>query len=120
MYDLAELVALRIAIDLSKDTIVSPKDIIKALELSLSAFNAHAPATNITFDDAKEIEKIKDLLVTYAGYVLLLGQAIREKGHEWSTKDANTEVQPPELGNFLLDISRDLLRHWHEQMLYSK
>jgi hypothetical protein len=121
MSDLVELVALRIAINLSKDPIfVGPEDIPRALELSLSAFNAHTPSTSITFEDTKEIEKIKDILVTYAAYIVLLGQAIREKGQEWTMKDVNTEMGPPDVGNFLLEITRDLLRHWHEQMLYCK
>jgi hypothetical protein len=121
MSDLIELVALRIGVRLSEDPLfVKPDDIPRALELSLSAFNAHTPSTSITFEDTKEIEKIKDILVTYAAYVILMPQAILEKGREWTMKDVNTEMGPPDVGNFLLEITRDLLRHWHEQMLYCK
>ena len=118
MSDLIELVALRIGVRLSEDPLfVKPDDIPRALELSLSAFNAHTPSTSITFEDTKEIEKIKDILVTYAAYVILMPQAILEKGREWTMKDVNTEMGPPDVGNFLIEITRDLLRHWHEQML---
>jgi len=67
--NLVELVSFRIAVD--------AKEIEPALKLALSAFNMVPCVTYFTFEDDENIDQLKDILITYACYVILTKQASR-------------------------------------------
>ena len=93
-------------------SIFGDEDINLALKLSLSAFNCVPPFTYFQEDDTENLEQLADPVVTYAVYILLTRQALIEKGREMSIKDNGVEYIPPHLGDFLRDISEELVNRW--------
>jgi hypothetical protein len=76
--NLVELVKNRIALNIE---VVEDEDIEGALTLSLSAFNMVPCVTYFTFEDEENINQLSDILVTYAGYILLTNMATSNIGY---------------------------------------
>jgi len=92
--------------------IFQPEDIKTALELSLRAFNMVETITYFTFDDVENVTQISDLLVTYAAYLLLTRQSLKEKGVEFTLSDGGVSYTPPALSDFVHMTARDMYQDW--------
>lgn len=92
--------------------IFEKKDIEKALDLSLTAFNALPPFTYFKCTDEENIMQISDILVTYASFLLLTRQSLLEKGREIILDDNGVKLEPPQLANFVYTTARDLFSDW--------
>jgi len=127
MEELIELVNFRIAgsglvqvhgdngdVTYAKKSVYDRADVVNALMLSLSAFNAIPYFTNITFED--NVSSISDLLVTYACYLLLQRQALIEKGREFIVQNGGISFTPPAMGDFLFNVSADMHQKWTLQV----
>jgi hypothetical protein len=127
--ELAELVSFRLGAmgkvpkKNEKDEVVyveanifQPEDIQHALVLSLRAFNMIEVVTYFKFDDVENITQISDLLVTYASYLLLMQQSLKEKGREFILNDNGVSYAPPALSDFLYMTSRDLYHDWYQRV----
>jgi hypothetical protein len=87
-----------------------------ALQLALSAFNMIPCVTYFDFDDEENISQISDILVTYASYVLLIRKSLIEKCKEFNISDNGVYLQPPDISNHLITVSRELWNNWNYQV----
>lgn len=88
---LIELIKVRISLPEIKVDNVN-----NALDLSLAAFNMVPCVTYFTFEDEENIDQLKDLLITYASYVLLTSYSC--------TND------------YYLNVARELWNNWESQV----
>jgi hypothetical protein len=110
--------ALEILTDLVKFRISNniPTDIEKALELSLSAFNMVPQVTYFEFgDDDENIIQLKDILVTYAAYVLLTQKACDLAEKNIRVEDNGISFQPIGPENTIY-LARELWNNWQCQV----
>src|SRR5271157_5579734 len=86
-----------------------------ALKLSLAAFNCIPHFTNITFEDTSltVIEKISDILVTYASHLLLARQSLIERGREFTVNNMGVSFTPPKMSDFLYNVSERIYDKWY-------
>lgn len=95
--NLINLVKLRISTDSSDD------EIMKALELSLSAFNMIPSVSYFTFEDDENINQLSDILATYAAYILATSKAARVIGNDKESND-------------MFMLARELWNNWYTQV----
>jgi hypothetical protein len=72
------------------------------LELALSAFNLRMPLINIETTDTKNFDRLSDILVGYACYILLFRQALIEKTKE--EKQRSEDSDQPIYSGYALSI----------------
>lgn len=108
-----QVIGLDGSISFEKTDVFEPDEIKQALELSLSAFNMIPNITYFKFTDEENIDQISDLLVTYAAHLLLIRQALVEKGREYSISDNGIEYAGPNIGQFMLTVSDNLYQYWY-------
>ena len=94
--------------------IFTPEKIETALSLALTAFNAVPPLTYFQFQDEENIMQLSDLLVTYAGYLLLTQQSLVEKGREFDSSVVG--YTSTNMSNFLYDVGRDMYHDWIDRV----
>lgn len=96
------------------------ENIKAALELSLRAFNMVPVVTYFKWDDVETIDMISDLLVTYAGVVLLQSAAIVERGREFKQEDGGVSFTPPSISDMAFNLSIRSYDNWLNQVTLLK
>lgn len=107
--NLVKLVTVRSGLEVSEENVSS------ALELSLSAFNIIPNITYFDFCDEEIIDQLKDPLVTYATYILLVRHAIKlQNTVKYSSNGVELDTADNSFGILLL--ASELWIQWRKQV----
>jgi hypothetical protein len=97
------------------EDLFTPEQVKGYLQLSLSAFNVVC-GTYYGLGDVEFCKYFASLLVSYAASIALAGQALLERGREFSTTDNGISFVPPDIAAMAWNQASMEREWWYQQM----